>query len=114
MDRVSSRAAAHLKRLEANPLVQTYIGHWSAFSLLLELCLSLLFIWNGPLHPIDYPTYLQVSQIFAGLLLGKPKTHALLASALINEKPRLGLFSLPWLHWALSLSRLPPLHFQHL
>jgi len=44
-----------------------YYKHWSAILLVLELVLDLYFFHHGPLHPIDYPTYLvQARQIRLG------------------------------------------------
>src|SRR5271169_5678047 len=48
-------------------LGQFYYKHWSAILLVLELLLDLYFLSHGPLHPIDYPTYLvQTRQIRLG------------------------------------------------
>ena len=55
----------HLR--STNTLVDFYFKHWSAILLTLELILNLYFIYHGPLHPIDYPTYLiQARQIRLG------------------------------------------------
>jgi alpha-1,3-mannosyltransferase len=44
-----------------------YLKHWSAILLCIELVLNLYFLHHGPLHPIDYPTYLiQARQIRQG------------------------------------------------
>lgn len=44
-----------------------YLKHWSPILLSIELLLNLYFIHHGPLHPIDYPTYLvQARQIRLG------------------------------------------------
>jgi len=46
---------------------QFYYKHWSAILLIIELLLDLYFLHHGPLHPIDYPTYLvQARQIRLG------------------------------------------------
>jgi ALG3 protein len=50
-----------------NSVVQFYRTHWSAILLVVELFLNLYFLHHGPLHPIDYPTYLiQARQIRRG------------------------------------------------
>jgi ALG3 protein len=47
--------------------VDFYFRHWSAILLCIELVLNLYFLHHGPLHPIDYPTYLiQARQIRLG------------------------------------------------
>lgn len=44
-----------------------YFKHWSPILLCIELLLNLYFLQHGPLHPIDYPTYLiQARQIRLG------------------------------------------------
>ena len=44
-----------------------YYKHWSVILLILELFLDLYFLHHGPLHPIDYPTYLvQARQVRLG------------------------------------------------
>ena len=48
-------------------VLRIYLKHWSAILLLLEVLLNLYFLHHGPLHPIDYPTYLvQARQIRLG------------------------------------------------
>ena len=49
------------------PALDFYLRHWSPILLSLELILDLYFLYHGPLHPIDYPTYLvQVRQVRLG------------------------------------------------
>lgn len=44
-----------------------YLKHWSPILLSIEGLLNLYFLYHGPLHPIDYPTYLvQARQIRLG------------------------------------------------
>ena len=51
----------------AGAIGEFYFKHWSAILLVLELILDLYFLHHGPLHPIDYPTYLiQTRQIRLG------------------------------------------------
>jgi hypothetical protein len=60
----SSRQSAPLS---TGALGRFYYKHWSAILLVLELLLDLYFLHHGPLHPIDYPTYLvQTRQIRLG------------------------------------------------
>jgi ALG3 protein len=50
-----------------NRLRQYYIKHWSLILLSIEVVLNFYFLHHGPLHPIDYPTYLvQARQIRLG------------------------------------------------
>jgi len=41
-----------------------YLKHWSSILLVLEFLLNLYFLHHGPLHPIDYPTYLVQARQF--------------------------------------------------
>jgi hypothetical protein len=41
------------------PAYELYKQHWSPILLCLELLLNIFFLIHGPLHPIDYPTYLR-------------------------------------------------------
>ena len=43
---------------------QFYFKHWSPILLSLELLFNLYFLHHGPLHPIDYPTYLVQARQF--------------------------------------------------
>src|SRR6202161_4479918 len=43
---------------------QFYLKHWSPILLTIELLLNLYFLHHGPLHPIDYPTYLVQARQF--------------------------------------------------
>lgn len=43
---------------------QFYFKHWSSILLSLEFLLNLYFLRHGPLHPIDYPTYLVQARQF--------------------------------------------------
>jgi hypothetical protein len=43
---------------------QFYLKHWSPILLTIELVLNLYFLHHGPLHPIDYPTYLVQARQF--------------------------------------------------
>jgi len=45
-------------RSPVHSLSQFYLKHWSAVLLSIEFLLNLYFLHHGPLHPIDYPTYL--------------------------------------------------------
>lgn len=45
-------------------IAQFYFKHWSSILLVLELLLNLYFLHHGPLHPIDYPTYLVQARQF--------------------------------------------------
>lgn len=45
-------------------IAEFYIKHWSWILLVLELLLNLYFLHHGPLHPIDYPTYLVQARQF--------------------------------------------------
>jgi hypothetical protein len=48
-------------------VVDFYFRHWSAILLCIEFALNVYFLHHGPLHPIDYPTYLiQARQIRQG------------------------------------------------
>jgi hypothetical protein len=48
-------------------VVDFYFKHWSSVLLSLEFLLNIYFLHHGPLHPIDYPTYLvQARQIRLG------------------------------------------------
>ena len=50
-----------------NAIVDFYLRHWSPILLSIEFLLNLWFLYTGPLHPIDYPTYLvQARQIRLG------------------------------------------------
>jgi alpha-1,3-mannosyltransferase len=50
-----------------SPVVDFYLKHWSPILLSIELLLDLYFLQHGPLHPIDYPTYLvQARQVRLG------------------------------------------------
>lgn len=52
----------HLARqIENHPAVNWYTRHWSAVLLTIEALVASFFIYYGPLHPIDYPTYLHVN-----------------------------------------------------
>lgn len=63
MNDLERTASAIWKRFEAHQAVQFYTEHWAACLLILEACASAFYIWFGPLHPIDYPTYLQVRPV---------------------------------------------------
>jgi hypothetical protein len=43
---------------------QFYLKYWSPILLAIELLLNLYFLHHGPLHPIDYPTYLVQARQF--------------------------------------------------
>src|SRR5271169_5993654 len=43
---------------QIHSLGQFYLQHWSPVLLSIEFLLNLYFLHHGPLHPIDYPTYL--------------------------------------------------------
>ena len=48
-------------------ILNFYFRHWSAILLCIEFALNIYFLHHGPLHPIDYPTYLiQARQIRQG------------------------------------------------
>jgi alpha-1,3-mannosyltransferase len=50
-----------------NAAVDFYFRHWSPILLAIELILNMYFLHHGPLHPIDYPTYLiQARQVRLG------------------------------------------------
>jgi hypothetical protein len=50
-----------------NRLGQFYLKHWSLTLISIEFLLNIYFLHHGPLHPIDYPTYLvQARQIRLG------------------------------------------------
>ena len=54
-------------RRTANRVVRFYFDHWQPILLIVELLVNIYFLHHGPLHPIDYPTYLvQVRQIRLG------------------------------------------------
>ena len=36
-----------------------YKAHWAAVLLFCDFCLNVVYLLHGPLHPIDYPTYLE-------------------------------------------------------
>src|SRR5438552_3034196 len=43
---------------------QFYLKYWSPILLFAEFLLNLYFLHHGPLHPIDYPTYLVQARQF--------------------------------------------------
>jgi len=45
-------------------IAQFFLKHWSPILLFVELLLNLYFLYHGPLHPIDYPTYLVQARQF--------------------------------------------------
>jgi ALG3 protein len=54
-------------RSQPHQVLDFYLRHWSPILLCLEFLLDLFFLQHGPLHPIDYPTYLvQARQIRLG------------------------------------------------
>jgi hypothetical protein len=58
---------AHRRTSGVNRIVDFYFKYWSPVLLSLEFLLNLYFLHHGPLHPIDYPTYLvQARQIRLG------------------------------------------------
>jgi hypothetical protein len=58
---------AHRRTSGVNGIVDFYFKYWSPVLLSLEFLLNLYFLHHGPLHPIDYPTYLvQARQIRLG------------------------------------------------
>ena len=63
----SKSAEASRSHLGNWTILNFYLKHWSLILLSLELLLNLYFLHHGPLHPIDYPTYLvQARQIRLG------------------------------------------------
>src|SRR5579859_4405706 len=69
LDRPSTPfSAPRHRRLHSRfSILDFYFRHWSAILLCIEFALNLYFLHHGPLHPIDYPTYLvQVRQIRLG------------------------------------------------
>jgi len=58
----SARKSYPSSRLRRPPLLtlvgQFYLKHWSPILLTIEFLLDVYFLHHGPLHPIDYPTYL--------------------------------------------------------
>jgi len=53
----------------SNSIVDFYFKYWSPILLAAEFILNLYFLHHGPLHPIDYPTYLIQSR---QIRLGEP------------------------------------------
>lgn len=69
LDRPSTpiSAAGHRRLHSRFSILNFYFRHWSAILLCIEFGLNIYFLHHGPLHPIDYPTYLiQARQIRQG------------------------------------------------
>lgn len=60
-----SAAAAHRQLDEIRARVVSshawtfYVANWAAVLLFCDICLNVIYFLHGPLHPIDYPTYLE-------------------------------------------------------
>ena len=57
-------SVSHPSEQNIPPVIKFYLKHWSSILLSLELLLNLYFLNHGPLHPIDYPTYLVQARQF--------------------------------------------------
>jgi alpha-1,3-mannosyltransferase len=58
---------SHSPDRAVNVIRKFYFRNWSLILLCLEFLLDVYFLWHGPLHPIDYPTYLvQARQVRLG------------------------------------------------